>query len=120
MKNKIKRTITVIALSLVAIVVSVLVLIVNGVIPVNPPQLQVLTDAGVTKYKSFAEGWEDSTEKYAFSATREQVATITQLQMHLGSPPQSGTFRKIGEDKREHTKHLGYPLAPPCHLQVNL
>ena len=74
------RTVAFVALLLVIAVICVLVLTINGVIPVNPPRLDVLTNAGVTRYRSFAEGWKDPVEKYAFIATRDQVAKITGLE----------------------------------------
>ena len=73
-------TIVSVALLLITICAILAALIINGVIPVNPPRLQMLTDAGVMHYRSFAEGWEDSTEKYAFIATRVQVAKIIQVE----------------------------------------
>lgn len=64
------------ALLLVAASGCILALMLNGVILANPPQLDILTKAGVTRYKGYAEGWEDSVEKYSFVATRDQVSKI--------------------------------------------
>lgn len=47
------------------------------------PRLQALADAGLTQYRSHVAGWEDSVERFAFTATPAQVARIADtLAMH--------------------------------------
>ena len=78
MKNSRKQILAAVVLLLLIVVIGVPLLVINGVVAIGSPRLTVVSDAGITQYRSFAEGWEDSTEKYAFTATREQVAMIAQ------------------------------------------
>ena len=77
MKNW-EKGLAITGVAVIAVPVCALLLVANGVISLNPPHLQTLADAGIPRYRSFAEGWEDSTEKYAFQATTEQVRMIVQ------------------------------------------